>query len=123
MSTDNRLAKLEQFFKEVANLTVGHEVIADTVVVYPAALGESLSRVDPDWYHNTATTAKIIAIGDSAGIILSKETPARLNVREGDTLYIAEGSQDIRLLPFASQMEAAREVIRENQDVLRKLAE
>ena len=66
-----------------------------------------------------ATTAKIIAIGNSAGIILPKETLARLNVQKGDTLYITEGSQGIRLLPldteFATQMEAAREVMRENR--------
>jgi putative addiction module antidote len=74
-----------------------------------------------------ATTAKIIAIGNSAGIILPKETLARLNVQKGDTLYITESSQGIRLLPFdtdfAAQMEAAREVIRENRDVLQRLAE
>ena len=59
-----------------------------------------------------ATTAKIIAIGNSAGIILPKETLARLKVEKGDTLYITEGSQYIRLVPFdedfARQMEAAR---------------
>jgi putative addiction module antidote len=74
-----------------------------------------------------STTAKIIAIGNSAGIILPKETLARLNVQKGDTLYITEGSQGIRLLPFdeefATQMEAAREVMRENRDVLQRLAE
>ena len=74
-----------------------------------------------------ATTAKIIAIGNSAGIILPKETLARLNVEKGDTLYITGGSQDIRLVPFdqdfATQIEAAREVIRENRDVLQRLAE
>jgi putative addiction module antidote len=74
-----------------------------------------------------ATVAKIIAIGNSAGIILPKETLARLNVQKGDTLYITEGSTGIRLHPFdtefAAQMEAAREVMRENRDVLQKLAE
>ena len=74
-----------------------------------------------------ATTAKIIAIGNSAGIILPKETLARLNVQKGDTLYITEGPQGIRLLlfdkEFAAQMEAAREVMRENRDVLQRLAE
>jgi putative addiction module antidote len=73
------------------------------------------------------TTAKIIAIGNSAGIILPKETLARMNVEKGDTLFISEGSQGIRLVPFdqefATQMEAAREVMRENRDVLQKLAE
>ena len=74
-----------------------------------------------------ATTAKIIAIGNSAGIILPKETLARLKVEKGDTLYITEGSRDIRLVPFdqefAAQMEAAREIMRENRDVLQRLAE
>jgi len=74
-----------------------------------------------------ATTAKIIAIGNSAGIILPKETLARLKVEKGDTLYITESSQGIRLVPFdedfAAQMEAAREVMRENRDVLQRLAE
>jgi putative addiction module antidote len=74
-----------------------------------------------------ATTTKIIAIGNSAGIILPKETLARLNVEKGDTLYIAEGPRGIQLLPFdpdfARQMEAAREVMRENRDVLQRLAE
>jgi putative addiction module antidote len=73
------------------------------------------------------TTAKIIAIGNSAGIILPKETLARLKVEKGDSLYITEGSQGIRLVPFdqdfATQMEAAREVMRENRDVLQRLAE
>jgi putative addiction module antidote len=74
-----------------------------------------------------ATTAKIIAIGNSVGIILPKETLARLNVEKGDTLYLTEGSQGIRLLKFdeefAVQMEAAREIMRENRDVLQRLAE
>lgn len=74
-----------------------------------------------------AATAKIISIGNSTGIILPKETLARLNVGKGDTLYITEGSQGIRLMrfdqEFATQMEAAREVMRENRDVLQRLAE
>ena len=74
-----------------------------------------------------ATTTKIIAIGNSAGIILPKETLARLNVQKGDTVYMTEGAQGIRLMSFdpdfATQMEAAREVMRENRDVLQRLAE
>jgi len=74
-----------------------------------------------------ATTAKIIAVGNSAGIILPKETLARLNVQKGDTLYLTDSPQGIRLMPFdeefATQMEAAREVMRENRDVLQRLAE
>ncbi len=74
-----------------------------------------------------ATTAKIIAIGNSCGIILPKEILARLKVEKGDTVCLTEGPQGIRLVPFdqdfATQMEAAREVMRENRDVLQRLAE
>jgi putative addiction module antidote len=74
-----------------------------------------------------ATPIKIIPIGNSNGVILPKETLARLNLQKGDTLYLTEGPQGIRLVPFdeefAAQMEAAREVMRENRDVLQRLAE
>jgi putative addiction module antidote len=73
------------------------------------------------------TTTKIIAIGNSAGIVLPKETLARLSVKKGDTLYITEGPHEIHLGPldqeFATQMEAARQIMRENRDVLQRLAE
>jgi hypothetical protein len=57
MSTDDRLEKLERFFREVVDLTVRHKLIAGTAIVYPSDLGEALSRVDPDWYHNTCNPA------------------------------------------------------------------
>jgi putative addiction module antidote len=74
-----------------------------------------------------ATAVKLISIGNSLGIILPKEILARVNVQKGDTLYVTEGPQGIRLVPFdeefAQQMEAAREIMRENRDVLKRLAE
>ena len=74
-----------------------------------------------------ATTAKIIAIGNSAGIILPKEILARLHAQKGDTLFITEGPQGVQLQPFdqdfATQMEAVRKVMSENRDVLKRLAE
>ena len=74
-----------------------------------------------------ATGIKVISIGNSSGIVLPKETLARLNVQKGDTLYLTETPEGIRLVPydeeFARQMEAAREIMRENRDVLKKLAE
>lgn len=74
-----------------------------------------------------ATALKIISIGNSSGVILPKETLARLNVQKGDTLYLTESPQGIRLVPndeeFARQMEVAREIMRENRDVLKRLAE
>ncbi len=74
-----------------------------------------------------ATTLKVIAIGNSQGIILPKETLARFNVQKGDNLYLTESPAGMRLAPydeeFATQMEAAREIMRENRDVLKRLAE
>jgi putative addiction module antidote len=74
-----------------------------------------------------ATTTKVIAICNSSGIILPKEILARLNVQKGDSLFITDGPEGIRVTPFdeefAQQMEAAREVMRENRDVLQRLAE
>jgi putative addiction module antidote len=74
-----------------------------------------------------ATSVKVISVGNSAGVILPKEVLARLKVEKGDTLYLTEVPQGIRLVPFdeefATQMEAAREIMRENRDVLQRLAE
>lgn len=74
-----------------------------------------------------ATTVKVIAVGNSNGVILPRETLARLNVQKGDTLYLTETPHGIRLVPydeeFARQMEVAREIMRENRDVLQRLAE
>jgi putative addiction module antidote len=72
------------------------------------------------------TTVKIIDIGNSQGVILPKEALARMNVRKGDLLFLTEGPSGIQLAPydeeFAAQMEAAREIMRENREVLRELA-
>jgi putative addiction module antidote len=74
-----------------------------------------------------ATSVKITTVGNSAGIVLSKETLAHMNVQKGDSLYVTKTRDGIQLVPydeaFAAQMEAAREVMRDNRDVLRKLAE
>ena len=74
-----------------------------------------------------AATAKIISIGNSAGIILSKETLARLNVRKGDTLYLNETPAGFQISPydeeFGAKMEVAESVIRRYRDAFKKLAE
>ena len=61
-----------------------------------------------------ATPIKVISIGNSNGVILPKETLARLNVQKGDTLYLSETPQGIRLVAydeeFARQMDVALEV-------------
>ena len=74
-----------------------------------------------------ATTAKIIAIGNSAGIILPKETLARLKVEKGDTIYLSETSTGLQISPydeeFVAKMEVADRVIRRYRDAFKRLAE
>jgi putative addiction module antidote len=70
---------------------------------------------------------KITAIGNSAGVILPKEMLARLRVAKGDALYATELPDGVKLTPFdpklAGQMDVAERVMREDRNVLRKLAE
>jgi putative addiction module antidote len=70
---------------------------------------------------------KVTTVGNSVGVILPKELLERLRVGKGDSLYVIETKQGIELTPynpeFARQMEAAEQVMREDRDALRKLAE
>jgi putative addiction module antidote len=73
------------------------------------------------------TTTKVIAIGNSAGIILPKETLARMNVKKGDTVFLQETSAGIQVSPFdeefSAKMEVAEQVIRRYRDAFKRLAE
>ena len=73
------------------------------------------------------TKIKITAIGNSMGLILPKEILQLLRVDKGDTLFVLETPNGIELTPydpeFAAQMEVAEGVMREDRDVLKKLAE
>lgn len=73
------------------------------------------------------TTVKITSIGNSAGIILPKELLEKLRVSKGDTLTVTETPDGIGLNPydenFATAMNLAEEIMREDRDVLRKLAQ
>jgi putative addiction module antidote len=77
--------------------------------------------------HRMAATAKIIQVGNSAGIILPKEILARLNVGQGDTLFINETPAGFQISPydqeFDTKMEVAEQVIRRYRDAFKKLAE
>ena len=69
---------------------------------------------------------KITTVGNSAGIVLPKEILARLRLDKGDMLYATEIPGGIQLMPydpkFEEQLEMAEKVMRQDRDVLRKLA-
>ncbi len=71
-------------------------------------------------------TVKITKIGNSAGVILPKELLARLRAGVGDTLYVSEAPDGVRLSAhdpdFAETMAIAEEVMRKDRKILRALA-
>jgi putative addiction module antidote len=75
----------------------------------------------------SATAVKVTTIGNSAGIVLPREILNRLHVDKGDTVYLTESPDGIRISPydatFAQKVDILEQVMRENRDVLKKLAE
>jgi len=72
------------------------------------------------------TSLKITKIGNSAGIVLPKEVLAQLRAAIGDTLYLSEAPDGMRLTAsdpgFEARMQAAEAIMREDRDILRVLA-
>ena len=70
---------------------------------------------------------KLVAVGNSTGLILPKEILARLRVGKGDSLYLTEGPDgSFRLTPsnpdFERQMGAAESIMKSDRDILRVLS-
>jgi putative addiction module antidote len=69
---------------------------------------------------------KLVAIGNSTGVILPKEILAKLQVGQGDSLSISATKDSIELrlyeADFAAQMDAARAVMQRRRAALRELA-
>jgi putative addiction module antidote len=63
----------------------------------------------------------------SSGVIFPKELLERLRVTRGDTLQVIETPTGIELTAFdpefSRRMELAEEIMREDRDVLRRLAQ
>ena len=72
------------------------------------------------------TALKITSVGNSAGVLLPKELLAKLRVDKGDVLHVIETENGIELTPydpeFDMQMAVAEDIMREDRDILRKLA-
>jgi putative addiction module antidote len=71
-------------------------------------------------------TLKLTTVDNAVGVVLPHEVLARLNIDQGDTLYLTEAPDGYRLTAhspeFERQMELAREVMRERREVLSELA-
>ncbi len=72
------------------------------------------------------TALKITRIGNSAGIVLPKELLARLRAGVGDTLFVSDAPDGVRITAsdpdFATKMAVAEQIMREDRDILRALA-
>ena len=74
-----------------------------------------------------AMSLKLMTVGNSTGVIFPKELLEKMRVQKGDLLHVLETPDGIKLTPldteFAGQMDVAERVMREDRDILRKLAE
>ncbi len=72
------------------------------------------------------TSVKLTTVGNSVGLVLPRDVLQHMHVDKGDVLYVLEVPNGIQLTPydpeFARQMEIAESVMRQDRDVLRKLA-
>jgi putative addiction module antidote len=73
-----------------------------------------------------AMAAKIIAIGNSAGIILPKQFLERLSLQVGDTICLSKAPFGAHLTPcddeFADKLDATERMMRKYRGALRRLA-
>lgn len=73
------------------------------------------------------TQIKLTAIGNSVGAIFPKELLEKLRVSKGDTLTVSETPNGINISAYDEkvdrQMAIAQRIMRENRNMLKKLAE
>lgn len=72
-------------------------------------------------------STKLISIGNSTGVLLPKELLDRVRLNAGDKVVITESPDGFTIRSFdpefEKQMDAAEAVMRQDRDILRKLAE
>jgi len=72
------------------------------------------------------TVLKITSVGNSAGVLLPMELFSKLWADTGDILYDIETENRVELSrydpEFDAQMAVAEDIMREDRDILRKLA-
>ncbi len=73
-----------------------------------------------------AAVVKVRKVGNSLGVILTKDVVDSLGVSEGDELFAIRTPDGIRLTPydpdFATAIESTREYMRRHRNALHELA-
>lgn len=73
-----------------------------------------------------AVPVKVRKVGNSLGVILTKDVIESLGVAEGDELFAIRTPDGIRLTPydpdFANAIESTRDYMRRHRNALRELA-
>jgi len=74
-----------------------------------------------------STVTKIRKVGNSSAVILPKELLGRLRVEQGDEVNLIPIEDGIKITSYdeniSRQMELAAKVMKENRQMLKKLAE
>jgi putative addiction module antidote len=74
-----------------------------------------------------ASTLKLIQIGNSTGVILPKELLEKLRVDRGDSLHVMEAPNGVVLSAhnpeLERQLDVAERIMREDREILHKLAQ
>jgi putative addiction module antidote len=69
---------------------------------------------------------KVRKVGNSEGVTFPRELLTAMNVHDGDTLFATPAPGGYRLTPydpvFERQMNMAREIMKEDRNLLRELA-
>jgi putative addiction module antidote len=69
---------------------------------------------------------KLTQIGNSVGVVFPKEVLARLSLEKGDTIYLTDSPNGVRITTinpeFEEQMKLARGIMKKRRDVLAELA-
>ena len=69
---------------------------------------------------------KVTKVGESVGIILPKDVLERTKLGEGDTVFLTESAEGLRITSydpgFEEQMTHARKFMRDRRGALRELA-
>ncbi|MDR9404027.1 MAG: AbrB/MazE/SpoVT family DNA-binding domain-containing protein [Halothece sp. Uz-M2-17] len=70
---------------------------------------------------------KVTRVGDSIGVILPRELVDKLQINQGDFLEIIETADGLTVKPYdtelSQQMEVAEKIMREDYNLLKRLAE